>query len=117
MLDMLRVFVVRDMLVFLFSSRRRHSRCALVTGVQTCALPIWTRTKFATCSSISASVALTPSFSTTYALFCKRARKLSHCVTTKDSKKHYLGSSPASRSEERRVGKEGVSTCRYRWAQ
>src|SRR3546814_16259795 len=26
---------------FLFSSRRRHTRCALVTGVQTCALPIW----------------------------------------------------------------------------
>src|SRR3546814_15361502 len=28
------------MLVFFFSSRRRHTRCALVTGVQTCALPI-----------------------------------------------------------------------------
>src|SRR3546814_9528826 len=26
--------------MFLFSSRRRHTRCALVTGVQTCALPI-----------------------------------------------------------------------------
>src|SRR3546814_8106928 len=25
---------------FCFSSRRRHTRCALVTGVQTCALPI-----------------------------------------------------------------------------
>src|SRR3546814_128416 len=28
------------MLAFFFSSRRRHTRCALVTGVQTCALPI-----------------------------------------------------------------------------
>src|SRR3546814_17836489 len=28
------------MLFFFFSSRRRHTRCALVTGVQTCALPI-----------------------------------------------------------------------------
>src|SRR3546814_10078744 len=28
------------MIVFFFSSRRRHTRCALVTGVQTCALPI-----------------------------------------------------------------------------
>src|SRR3546814_3723960 len=29
---------------FFFSSRRRHTRCALVTGVQTCALPIsWRR--------------------------------------------------------------------------
>src|SRR3546814_4251458 len=26
--------------MFFFSSRRRHTRCALVTGVQTCALPI-----------------------------------------------------------------------------
>src|SRR3546814_1201359 len=30
-----------DFLVFFFSSRRRHTRCALVTGVQTCALPIY----------------------------------------------------------------------------
>src|SRR3546814_2111556 len=28
-------------IVFFFSSRRRHTRCALVTGVQTCALPIY----------------------------------------------------------------------------
>src|SRR3546814_20905249 len=28
------------MMLFFFSSRRRHTRCALVTGVQTCALPI-----------------------------------------------------------------------------
>src|SRR3546814_13319068 len=28
------------MSLFFFSSRRRHTRCALVTGVQTCALPI-----------------------------------------------------------------------------
>src|SRR3546814_8893498 len=27
--------------LFFFSSRRRHTRCALVTGVQTCALPIY----------------------------------------------------------------------------
>src|SRR3546814_3317244 len=31
-------FVIR--ICFFFSSRRRHTRCALVTGVQTCALPI-----------------------------------------------------------------------------
>src|SRR3546814_3897687 len=34
--------VFRLCIVFFFSSRRRHTRCALVTGVQTCALPIWT---------------------------------------------------------------------------
>src|SRR3546814_5299935 len=28
------------MRLFFFSSRRRHTRCAVVTGVQTCALPI-----------------------------------------------------------------------------
>src|SRR3546814_9954141 len=28
-------------MICLFSSRRRHTRCALVTGVQTCALPIY----------------------------------------------------------------------------
>src|SRR3546814_1825073 len=30
-------------LAFFFSSRRRHTRCALVTGVQTCGLPIYYR--------------------------------------------------------------------------
>src|SRR3546814_7988371 len=34
------VLTVLIVLVFFFSSRRRHTRCALVTGVQTCALPI-----------------------------------------------------------------------------
>src|SRR3546814_2179129 len=38
----MRVFVHDDtLLIFFFSSRRRHTRCALVTGVQTCALPIF----------------------------------------------------------------------------
>src|SRR3546814_10821672 len=30
-----------ESVVFFFSGRRRHTRCALVTGVQTCALPIY----------------------------------------------------------------------------
>src|SRR3546814_3484922 len=30
-----------DCCLVFFSSRRRHTRCALVTGVQTCALPIY----------------------------------------------------------------------------
>src|SRR3546814_16441559 len=33
--------VYGDLCFFFFSSRRRHTRCALVTGVQTCALPIY----------------------------------------------------------------------------
>src|SRR3546814_20306521 len=32
--------MMRSVAVFFFASRRRHTRCALVTGVQTCALPI-----------------------------------------------------------------------------
>src|SRR3546814_9416148 len=35
-------FCVMWLFSFFFSSRRRHTRCALVTGVQTCALPIST---------------------------------------------------------------------------
>src|SRR3546814_4494058 len=49
---------------FFFSSRRRHTRCALVTGVQTCALPIWRsrrefwmRQKRALCRCCNADIA------------------------------------------------------------
>src|SRR3546814_7064267 len=35
---------LRVFFVFFFSSRRRHTRCALVPGVQTCALPILSST-------------------------------------------------------------------------
>src|SRR3546814_12178962 len=34
------LFLIISSIMFFFSSRRRHTRCALVTGVQTCALPI-----------------------------------------------------------------------------
>src|SRR3546814_19221758 len=44
------MYVVR---FFCFSSRRRHTRCALVTGVQTCALPIR-----ASAAAVFAAVAL-----------------------------------------------------------
>src|SRR3546814_17708868 len=37
---MLRHITCAVSVAFFFSSRRRHTRCALVTGVQTCALPI-----------------------------------------------------------------------------
>src|SRR3546814_6877718 len=42
---------------FFFSSRRRHTRCALVTGVQTCALPI-----FAVAARIGYPVLTRPSY-------------------------------------------------------
>src|SRR3546814_15912989 len=40
--------------MFFFSSRRRHTRCALVTGVQTCALPIYFKTLMALATAAAA---------------------------------------------------------------
>src|SRR3546814_16948013 len=65
-----------DVCSFFFSSRRRHTRCALVTGVQTCALPISTCSSRGTlkparlarqCASKVAASRFAPSFSTTTA--------------------------------------------------
>src|SRR3546814_2339733 len=74
--------------MFFFSSRRRHTRCALVTGVQTCALPISFRADRRGGGSPA----------------CRALRQL---VPPRLD---------APRSEERRVGKECVSTCRSRWS-
>src|SRR3546814_10416244 len=41
---------------FFFSSRRRHTRCALVTGVQTCALPICSRIAASTIGMYDSSI-------------------------------------------------------------
>src|SRR3546814_9947086 len=38
--DFVSLVILVHFFLFFFSSRRRHTRCALVTGVQTCALPI-----------------------------------------------------------------------------
>src|SRR3546814_218025 len=47
--SLIRVYILLlCFLCFFFSSRRRHTICALVTGVQTCALPIWSVSSFAT---------------------------------------------------------------------
>src|SRR3546814_6722480 len=47
-------------LLFFFSSRRRHTRCALVTGVQTCALPICPSVAFAEALQGASSPSDTP---------------------------------------------------------
>src|SRR3546814_9345918 len=44
--------------MFFFSSRRRHTRCALVTGVQTCALPILRRRRIMPGSELTPPVPL-----------------------------------------------------------
>src|SRR3546814_1636584 len=40
-LEIYRVLNASVQSLFFFASRRRHTKCALVTGVQTCALPIY----------------------------------------------------------------------------
>src|SRR3546814_9401259 len=76
--------MVWEFALFFLSSRRRHTRCALVTGVQTCALPI--------CGGSAPDT-------------------WREMIPVK-----WTGSRFECRSEERRVGKECVSTCRSRWS-
>src|SRR3546814_2461555 len=114
------------MFFFFFASRRRHTRCALVTGVQTCALPISIISH--TTSSVLNCVVLSPlSFAADLDCFrflpvattgsgvgnfrCLDSRienGFGACVSGRHTS--------ATRSEERRVGKECVSTCRSRWS-
>src|SRR3546814_9015166 len=82
---------------FFFSSRRRHTRCALVTGVQTCALPI----SAAPPGRLQGAVL--------------DGRDIGTVVCPEADVKFFLTAS-VERSEERRVGKECVSTCRSRWS-
>src|SRR3546814_21010103 len=116
--------------VFFFSSRRRHTRCALVTGVQTCALPIWRRRSHGRGSSPPRSSLLArraggtgeAGLRPTPPADCRRnnAHRERHgswrlpfpwttllVVPGIDDLLH-------GRSEERRVGKECVRTCNYR---
>src|SRR3546814_7981118 len=87
---------------FFFSSRRRHTRCALVTGVQTCALPIYSHFIFATSPKMK---------------WLSRSRQLRCPEQISGLTTSTLFAWPARiRSEERRVGKECVSTCRSRWS-
>src|SRR3546814_7971955 len=87
-------------LSFFFSSRRRHTRCALVTGVQTCALPIWI--------GVSGRDDR-PWFGAGLVNIGGGQRELQPNVDD-------LAPITFGRSEERRVGKECVSTCRSRWS-
>src|SRR3546814_15688194 len=84
---------------FLFSSRRRHTKCALVTGVQTCALPIL------------AAVAEEGEV----VVGQQRGRRACEIEPGGDPAAAFARAAEP-RSEERRVGKECVSTCRSRWS-
>src|SRR3546814_16478259 len=103
------------MLFFFFSSRRRHTRCALVTGVQTCALPIW--------ASPEAGHFLDRGDA---GLRDRgRRRRASHQGRQRPSRRAGLCQRTGGgrggavrrdrRPEERREGKACDSTCRSRW--
>src|SRR3546814_8833293 len=99
------LFVCRDCWFFFFSSRRRHTRCALVTGVQTCALPIFDAVRAVCGEMVSA----------------RQAESLGLVTFSPDSidwddEVRIALEERRARSEERRVGKECVSTCRSRWS-
>src|SRR3546814_13344738 len=127
------------MFFFFFSSRRRHTRCALVTGVQTCALPISTEI-VDRAPNLGGKVpvlridrpdrlVVRPNIVEEQA---KRARpqmpkhvefgQLADAHSRNagvDDRMAAIAAKPARwlvRSEERRVGKECVSTCRSRWS-
>src|SRR3546814_9038164 len=101
------------MFFFFFSSRRRHTRCALVTGVQTCALPIST-------GNVEAA-ALSPSVRRAVLEFGVDPATITGTgkdgrITKDDVVAAAQKGGSTARSEERRVGKECVSTCRSRWS-
>src|SRR3546814_2996950 len=84
-----------------FSSRRRHTRGALVTGVQTCALPISVAPADGDRHRDRAAHGADPA-----------PRGLALAA----SRPSHAGRWCTDSSEERRVEKECVSTCRSRWS-
>src|SRR3546814_6666210 len=101
---------------FFFSSRRRHTRCALVTGVQTCALPISlvNRTGDSLGEIVAAVKKVVDIVAEIATASGEQARGLDEVNTAVASLDEMT---QRNRSEERRVGKECVSKCRSRRAQ
>src|SRR3546814_7153800 len=96
-----------SLIVFFFSSRRRHTRCALVTGVQTCALPIFHRRG-------GGEHALDLGEDRRGRILARQQRRV-EIGRYRGGEGREVGAE-IGRSEERRVGKECVSTCRSRWS-
>src|SRR3546814_2033437 len=104
-------------LCFFFSSRRRHTRCALVTGVQTCALPIYPWHYVPVLARKPGALRNGAPFRD-WALpaAMEKVRKRLKGVHDGDRQMVTILACVPTRSEERRVGKECVSTCRSRWS-
>src|SRR3546814_3204966 len=101
---------------FFFSSRRRHTRCALVTGVQTCALPIWLG--FYSRAERTALQLLIQRLIVAAGGIERIGDYRVLTVQNGSRESFYVLTAlrAAQRSEERRVGKEWVSKCRSRWS-
>src|SRR3546814_15264652 len=109
--------------MFFFSSRRRHTRCALVTGVQTCALPIYLQQFVpaaiilgATLSAQNMRILRTTMLETLRADYVRTARAKGLVERRVIFRHAFRNALIPVRSEERRVGKECVSPCRSRWS-
>src|SRR3546814_6545021 len=101
--------------LFFFSSRRRHTRCALVTGVQTCALPICRRYLMGWLFMRDMGGYATPrSYLDNQFTYAHADHRLTVLASSMVGSTYYAACERI-RSEERRVGKECVSTCRSRW--
>src|SRR3546814_17559864 len=101
-------------------------RCALVTGVQTCALPISGQYLLEVSLRLSRTAATGAAIIYTRALYNGAQTLASSSATLTDLAAvvpvtHTILVNVAvndtfKRSEERRLGKECVSTCKYRWS-
>src|SRR3546814_13717508 len=97
--------------MFFFSSRRRHTRCTLVTGVHTCALPIiegWAIINAFAFSASSPALSASGNFLNVVPALLSSTSQPASLIQLSSR----APSIPINRSEERRVGKECVSTCR-----
>src|SRR3546814_1299067 len=97
---------------FFFSSRRRHTGCALVTGVQTCALPIYEAHRLGQDRQRAQAeeVELDQPDRLDVVLVEMRHHGIRALCTIQRAE---VGE---ARSEERRVRKGCGSTCRSRWS-
>src|SRR3546814_16300713 len=104
--------------LFFFSSRSRHTRCALVTGVQTCARPI-----------VSGGETVDDAGATIERLVAEDVERLRNALNLSADGQRLMGiisrtgrindlagDDGQERSEERRVGKESARTLRSRGA-